>query len=50
MILNICLGEADEMPSGDDTESVINIVDAHRLKEINLDKKAFMGYIKGTYI
>ncbi len=27
--------------------TVIDIVDAHRLKEIDLDKKAFMAYIKG---
>ena len=33
---------------GDDVETVINIVEAHRLQEINLEKKAFMGYIKGT--
>ena len=35
---------------GDDVETVINIVEAHRLQEITLEKKVFMGYIKGTSI
>ena len=38
------------MPAGDDTVSVVDIVDAFRLKEIELDKKAWTGYIKGTHI
>ena len=37
------------MPAGDDVVSVINVVDAHRLQEITLEKKAFMAYIKGIY-
>ena len=31
----------------DQGETVINVVDAHKLNEIELDKKAFVGYIKG---
>lgn len=34
----------------DQGESVIDLVDAHRLKEINLDKKAWTAYIKGKEI
>ena len=37
------------MPAGDDTTTVINLVDAHRLQEITLEKKVFMAYIKGIY-
>ena len=29
--------------------TVIDIVDAHRLKEIELDKKGWTGYIKGKH-
>jgi hypothetical protein len=29
--------------------TVIDIVDAHRLKEIELDKKAWTAYIKGRF-
>ena len=32
---------------GEDSVTVIDIVDAHRLKEIELDKKGFTAYIKG---
>lgn len=30
--------------------TVIDLVDAHRLKEIELDKKGWTQYIKGNYI
>ncbi len=40
------IGEEDEMPD-DKSVTVIDIVDAFRLNEINLDKKAFMAYVKG---
>ena len=33
---------------GDQGITVIDLVDAHRLKEIELDKKAWTAYIKGT--
>ena len=42
-----CIGEDDDANPSDDAVTVIDVVDAHRLKEIELDKKAFMGYIKG---
>ena len=35
---------------GDEGVTVIDLVDAHRLKEINLDKKAWTGYIKGMQL
>jgi hypothetical protein len=35
--------------SSTDGVTVIDIVDAHRLKEIELDKKGWTGYIKGKY-
>jgi hypothetical protein len=40
----------DEDAGADDDSSTtcINIVDAHKLNEVELDKKGFMGYIKGT--
>ena len=31
----------------DDMETVVDVVEAMRLVEISLDKKSFMGYIKG---
>jgi hypothetical protein len=34
-------------PADDKTITVIDVVDALRLKEITLDKKSFMAYIKG---
>ena len=40
------IGEDDEAPS-EDSVTVIDIVDAHRLKEITLDKKSWTAYIKG---
>ena len=44
----IWVGDEEEGGTGGaDIISVINIVDAHRLQEIELEKKAFMGYIKG---
>ena len=48
MFLRFLLGNDEDGAAPDDQSvTVINIVDAHRLKEIELDKKAFMGYIKG---
>ena len=46
-----CLGEDDEDggAKNDQGVTVIDLVDAHRLKEITLDKKGFMGYIKGIF-
>lgn len=32
---------------GNEGVTVIDVVDAHRLKEIELDKKAWTAYIKG---
>ena len=42
-----CVGEEDDQPAAHDAVTVIDIVDAHRLKEIELDKKSWMSYIKG---
>ena len=42
------IGEEDEMPD-DRSVTVIDLVDAFRLQEINLDKKGFMAYVK-TYL
>lgn len=41
------LGEDDDEKPDDTKVTVIDVVDAFRLQEINLDKKGFMGYIKG---
>jgi hypothetical protein len=37
----------EEAQADDNTVTVIDVVDAMRLQEITLDKKAFMAYIKG---
>lgn len=37
----------EEAQADDKTVTVIDVVDAMRLQEITLDKKAFMAYIKG---
>jgi hypothetical protein len=37
------------MPAGPDAVTVIDIVDAHRLKEVELDKKTWTSIIKGMY-
>lgn len=37
----------DESQPDDKTVTVVDVVDAMRLQEITLDKKAFMAYIKG---
>ena len=42
-----CVGEEDDANPSDDAVTVIDIVDAHRLKEIELDKKGWTAYIKG---
>ena len=39
-------GEDDSVPDTK-TVTVIDVVDAMRLQEITLDKKGFMGYVKG---
>ena len=38
------------VPSSNEGVTVIDLVDAHRLKEIELDKKGWTGYIKGKCI
>ena len=35
---------------GDQGVTVIDLVDAHRLKEIQLDKKTWTGYVKGILV
>jgi hypothetical protein len=51
LLLNITLVDNDEEDGGaggnSNAETVIDLVDAHRLKEINLDKKSWTAYIKG---
>ena len=51
MLTLFCIGEDEDggAPS-DDSVTVIDIVDACRLKEVELDKKGWTGIIKGTYI
>ena len=44
---NVLVDEEGDGTTDDNTVNVIDIVDAFRLKEITLDKKAFMAYIKG---
>ena len=45
---NLCVdNDEDEGAGGADSVTVIDIVDAHRLKEIELDKKGFGAYLKG---
>lgn len=42
------LGDDEDGGTGEEQGvTVIDVVDAHRLKEIELDKKAWTGYIKG---
>ena len=41
------IGEEEDANPSDDSVTVIDIVDAHRLKEIELDKKGWTAYIKG---
>ena len=53
-IIIIVLANADEDGNDDgapdeNSVTVIDIVDSFRLKEINLDKKAWTAYIKGIY-
>jgi hypothetical protein len=45
------LDNDEEGGAGGNSEavSIVDIVDAHRLKEIELDKKAWTGYIKGKF-
>jgi hypothetical protein len=52
LINNLDNDEEDGGGAGGDSnaESVIDLVDAHRLKEITLDKKGWMAYIKGIYL
>jgi hypothetical protein len=47
---NYYLGDDEDMPGGPDAVTVIDIVDAHRLKEVELDKKTWTGIIKGTFL
>ena len=48
MEINVkCLGEDDDAQPSHDSVTVIDIVDAHRLKEVELDKKAWTSLIKG---
>ena len=53
MILHI-IGEDEDggalASSSGEGVTVIDLVDAHRLKEIELDKKGWTGYIKGKHI
>ena len=45
------LGEDENEASKDEQGvTVIDVVDAHRLKEIELDKKGWTTYIRGNYI
>jgi len=46
LILIFLLDEEEGGAGGNDSVSVIDIVDAMRLKEIELDKKAWTAYIK----
>ena len=48
-VLNTIFIGDDVAGDGGDGATVIDVVDAHRLKEIELDKKAWMGYIKGKW-
>ena len=44
------LDEEDGGGADDGSVTVIDIVDSFRLKEITLDKKAYMAYIKGNHL
>lgn len=54
LLNNMCdIGEDDEgnatHAQSTDGVTVIDLVDAHRLKEIELDKKGWTQYVKGNY-
>lgn len=53
LIFNLCLANDEEgeggATGGDEGVTVIDVVDAHRLKEIELDKKSWTAYIKGKW-